>query len=87
MASQLSLTSLVWKNLLRRRLRTLPAICGIGMAISIFAGPVSFSDAFDPRPFRHVGFTFPAFQQLAVLQSVEAPPHPMIPMRARKAEA
>jgi putative ABC transport system permease protein len=47
MASQLSLTGFVWKNLLRRRLRTLLTLCGIGMAIGAFVGLVGFSNAFE----------------------------------------
>jgi hypothetical protein len=81
MASQLSLTSFVWKNLLLRYLRTLLTLCGIGKANSVFDRPVSFSDAFDPRPFS------PAFRRKPVLQTDEAPPHPIIPMRDGKVEA
>jgi putative ABC transport system permease protein len=47
MASQLSLTGFVWKNLLRRRLRSLLTLCGIGMAIGAFVGLVGFSNAFE----------------------------------------
>jgi putative ABC transport system permease protein len=47
MASQLSLAGFVWKNLLRRRLRTLLTLCGIGMAIGAFVGLVGFSNAFE----------------------------------------
>jgi hypothetical protein len=47
MASQLSLTGFVCKNLLHRRLRTLPTLCGIGMAIGAFVGLVGFSNAFE----------------------------------------
>ncbi|MGA7243519.1 MAG: ABC transporter permease, partial [Terracidiphilus sp.] len=47
MATQLSLTGFVWKNLLRRRLRTLLTLCGIGMAIGAFVGLVGFSNAFE----------------------------------------
>ena len=46
-ASPLSLTSFVWKNLWRRRLRTLLTLCGIGMAIGAFVGLVGFSSAFE----------------------------------------
>lgn len=45
--SPLSLTLFVWKNLWRRRLRTLLTLCGIGMAIGAFVGLVGFSDAFE----------------------------------------
>jgi putative ABC transport system permease protein len=47
MASQLSFTGFVWKNLRRRRLRTLLTLCGIGMAIGAFVGLVGFSNAFE----------------------------------------
>lgn len=47
MASPLSLTGFVCKNLLRRRLRTLLTLCGIGMAIGAFVGLVGFSNAFE----------------------------------------
>lgn len=47
MASQLSLTRFVWKNLLRRPLRTLLTLGGIGMAIGAFVGLVGFSNAFE----------------------------------------
>jgi putative ABC transport system permease protein len=46
-ASPLSLTGCVWKNLWRRRLRTLLTLCGIGMAIGAFVGLVGFSNAFE----------------------------------------
>lgn len=46
-ASPLSLTGFVWKNLWRRRLRTLLTLCGIGMAIGAFVGLVGFSNAFE----------------------------------------
>jgi putative ABC transport system permease protein len=47
MTSQLSFTGFVWKNLWRRRLRTLLTLCGIGMAIGAFVGLVGFSRAFE----------------------------------------
>ncbi len=47
MASQLSLIRFVWKNLLRRRLRTVLTLGGIGMAIGAFVGLVGFSNAFE----------------------------------------
>jgi putative ABC transport system permease protein len=47
MISQLSFTGFVWKNLWRRRLRTLLTLCGIGMAIGAFVGLVGFSSAFE----------------------------------------
>ncbi|MGA7340982.1 MAG: ABC transporter permease [Terracidiphilus sp.] len=47
MASPLSFTGFVWKNLQRRRLRTFLTLCGIGMAIGAFVGLVGFSSAFE----------------------------------------
>lgn len=47
MAPPLSLTGFVWKNLKRRRLRTLLTLCGIGMAIGAFVGLIGFSRAFE----------------------------------------
>jgi putative ABC transport system permease protein len=47
MTSQLTFTGFVCKNLLRRRLRTLLTLCGIGMAIGAFVGLVGFSNAFE----------------------------------------
>jgi putative ABC transport system permease protein len=47
MPSQLSLTGFAWKNLLRRRLRTLLTLCGIGMAIGAFVALVGFSRSFE----------------------------------------
>lgn len=48
----LSLAGVVWKNLGRRRLRTLLTLCGIGMAIGAFVGLVGFSNAFENQWFR-----------------------------------
>lgn len=45
--NELSFPSFVWKNLCRRRLRTLLTVCGIGMAIGAFVGLVGFSNAFE----------------------------------------
>lgn len=47
MAARLSFAGFVWKNLGRRRLRTLLTLCGIGMAIGAFVGLVGFSTAFE----------------------------------------
>jgi putative ABC transport system permease protein len=46
-ASPLSLAGFVWKNLWRRRLRTLLTLCGIGVALGAFVGLVGFSNAFE----------------------------------------
>jgi putative ABC transport system permease protein len=43
----LSFPGFVWKNLQRRRLRTLLTLGGIGMAIGAFVGLVGFSTAFE----------------------------------------
>jgi putative ABC transport system permease protein len=47
MASQLSFTGFAWKNLWRRRLRTLLTLGGIAMAIGAFVGLVGFSRSFE----------------------------------------
>ena len=43
----LSFTGFAWKNLWRRRLRTLLTLCGIGMAIGAFVALVGFSRSFE----------------------------------------
>jgi putative ABC transport system permease protein len=45
--SPLTLPGFVWKNLWRRRLRTILTLGGIGMAIGAFVGLVGFSSAFE----------------------------------------
>ena len=47
MASQLSYAGFAWKNLWRRRLRTLLTLGGIAMAIGAFVALVGFSRAFE----------------------------------------
>ncbi len=47
MASQLSFTGFAWKNLRRRRLRTLLTLVGITMGIGAFVALVGFSRAFE----------------------------------------
>jgi putative ABC transport system permease protein len=47
MAVQLSLAWFAWKNLGRRRLRTLLTLCGIGMAIGAYVALVGFSRSFE----------------------------------------
>jgi len=47
MASQLSFTGFAWKNLWRRRLRTLLTLCGISMAIGAYVALVGFSESFE----------------------------------------
>jgi putative ABC transport system permease protein len=49
MANSLSSTGFVLKNLIRRRLRTLLTISGIGMAVGAFVGLVGFSSAFQQQ--------------------------------------
>jgi putative ABC transport system permease protein len=47
MVSQLSFTGFAWKNLRRRRLRTLLTLCGITMGIGAFVALVGFSRSFE----------------------------------------
>jgi putative ABC transport system permease protein len=47
MASQLTFTGFAWKNLWRRRLRTLLTLCGISMAIGAYVALVGFSRSFE----------------------------------------
>jgi putative ABC transport system permease protein len=47
MRSQLSFAGFAWKNLWRRRLRTLLTLFGIGMAIGAFVALVGFSRSFE----------------------------------------
>jgi putative ABC transport system permease protein len=47
MATSLSFAGFAWKNLWRRRLRTLLTLGGIGMAIGAFVGLVGFSRSFE----------------------------------------
>ncbi|HUA85493.1 MAG TPA: ABC transporter permease [Bryobacteraceae bacterium] len=49
MARSLSFTGFVFKNLLRRRLRTLLSLSGIGMAVGAFVGLVGFSSGFEQQ--------------------------------------
>ncbi len=49
MASSLSFTKFVWKNLRRRRLRTLLTLGGISMAVGAFVGLVGFSRSFEQQ--------------------------------------
>ncbi len=49
MAHTLTFTGFVWRNLQRRRLRTLLTLCGIGMAVGAFVGLVGFSRAFEQQ--------------------------------------
>jgi len=49
MASSLSFTGFVWKNLRRRRLRTLLTLGGISMAVGAFVGLVGFSRSFEQQ--------------------------------------
>jgi putative ABC transport system permease protein len=52
MASRLSFMGFVLRNLLRRRLRTLLSLSGIGMAVGAFVGLVGFSSAFAQQWYR-----------------------------------
>ena len=49
MVPSLSFPRFVWKNLQRRRLRTLLTLGGIGMAVGAFVGLVGFSRAFEQQ--------------------------------------
>ena len=49
MAKSLSFTGFVLKNLLRRRMRTLLTLAGIGTAVGAFVGLVGFSSAFEQQ--------------------------------------
>jgi putative ABC transport system permease protein len=49
MADALTLTGFVWKNLQRRRLRTLLTLGGIGMAVGAFVSLVGFSSSFEQQ--------------------------------------
>jgi putative ABC transport system permease protein len=49
MATSLSFTKFVWKNLRRRRLRTLLTLGGISMAVGAFVGLVGFSRSFEQQ--------------------------------------
>ena len=49
MAKSLSLAGFVWKNLQRRRLRTLLTLGGIGVAVGAFVGLVGFSRSFEQQ--------------------------------------
>ncbi|HVC47811.1 MAG TPA: ABC transporter permease [Terracidiphilus sp.] len=74
MASQLSFTGFVWKNLWRRRLRTLLTICGIGMAVGAFVGLVGFSNAFEHewlRIYSSSGTDIAVFRQTFLNSSVD----------------
>jgi len=46
MARSLSFAWFSWKNLWRRKLRTLLTVCGIGMAVGAFVALVGFSRSF-----------------------------------------
>jgi putative ABC transport system permease protein len=74
MTSQLSFTGFVWKNLWRRRLRTLLTLCGIGMAIGAFVGLVGFSHAFEQgwsRIYSSSGIDIAVIQQTFLNTSVD----------------
>lgn len=74
-ASPLSFTGFVWKNLKRRRLRTLLTLCGIGMAIGAFVGLVGFSQAFEQgwaKIYTSSGIDIAVIQQTFLNTSVDA---------------
>lgn len=49
MPPSLSFSGFAFKNLRRRRLRTLLTLCGIGMAVGAFVGLVGFASAFEQQ--------------------------------------
>ncbi len=74
MASQLSIAGFVWKNLWRRRVRTLLTLGGIGMAIGAFVGLVGFSRAFEQewmRIYSSSGTDIAVIQQTFLNTSVD----------------
>src|SRR5262249_27010499 len=74
MASSLSFTGFVWKNLQRRRLRTLLTLCGIGVAIGAFVGLVGFSRAFEQswlRIYSSSGIDIAVIQQTFLSTSMD----------------
>src|SRR5208283_3390151 len=72
--SPLSLPGFVWKNLWRRKLRTILTLCGIGMAIGAFVGLVGFSSAFESewlRIYSSSGTDISVIQQTFLNTSVD----------------
>lgn len=74
MPAQLTFAGFVWKNLRRRRLRSLLTLCGIGMAIGAFVGLVGFSNAFEQgwlRLYSSSGIDIAVIQQTFLNTSVD----------------
>ncbi|MGB6687660.1 MAG: ABC transporter permease [Terracidiphilus sp.] len=74
MAVPLSFGWFAWKNLWRRRLRTLLTLCGIGMAIGAFVGLVGFSRSFEHewlRMYQSSGTDIAVVQQTFLNTSVD----------------
>ena len=74
MATPLTFAGFVWKNLRRRRLRTLLTLCGIGMAIGAFVGLVGFSNAFEQgwlRLYSSSGIDIAVIQQTFLSTSID----------------
>jgi putative ABC transport system permease protein len=70
----LSFTQFAWKNLWRRRLRTLLTLGGIGMAIGAFVGLVGFSRAYEHewlRMYQSAGTDIAVVQQTFMNTSVD----------------
>jgi hypothetical protein len=82
MASPLSLTGFVRKNLLRRRLRTPLTLCGIGMATGAFVGMIRSARAFYIPRSKCLGFIFQAFRRLPILRIFQNPRRAMICIRS-----
>jgi putative ABC transport system permease protein len=74
MASDLSFAWFAWKNLWRRRLRTVLTLCGIAMGIGAFVGLVGFSQSFARewlRMYESSGTDLAVVQQTFLNTSVE----------------
>jgi putative ABC transport system permease protein len=74
MTVELSFVRFAWKNLWRRRLRTLLTLCGIAMAIGAFVGLVGFSRSFEHewlRMYQSSGTDIAVVQQTFLNTSVD----------------
>jgi putative ABC transport system permease protein len=74
MALELSFAWFAWRNLWRRRLRTLLTLCGIGMAIGAFVALVGFSRSFEQewlRVYQSSGIDLAVIQKTFLNTSVD----------------
>jgi putative ABC transport system permease protein len=74
MALELSFAWFAWRNLWRRRLRTLLTLCGIGMAIGAFVALVGFSRSFEQewlRVYQSSGIDIALIQKTFLNTSIE----------------